>query len=182
MPFHKVTYNEKRRFATVHNYGCTFRCPICSYKLRSGADGVPGRSHPRPDRFLAADEIKSVLRTTRVDTLYFMGGEPTTAVELDDLLAFGKRELGVRTSLGHTNGSRLPIPNLDAANVGLKAWDEATHLACTGRPKAPIFSNVEAAFRSGTEIRLNVVFVPGLVDLDQIEEIARWAAGLSPAI
>ena len=44
MPFFKITYNEKYRFATLHNFGCTFRCGVCSYKLRSGADGVPGLS------------------------------------------------------------------------------------------------------------------------------------------
>ena len=44
MPFFKITYNQKYRFATLHNFGCTFRCGVCSYKLRSGAEGTPGRS------------------------------------------------------------------------------------------------------------------------------------------
>ena len=52
MPFFKITYNPKHRFATLHNFGCTFRCGVCSYKLRSGADGVPGQVYPRPERFL----------------------------------------------------------------------------------------------------------------------------------
>jgi pyruvate formate lyase activating enzyme len=182
MPFWKVTYNEKRRFATVHNYGCTFRCRVCSYKLRSGAEGQPGLAYPRPERFLSAPEIKDVLRSVSIDTLYFMGGEPTTATDLPEILAFGKNDLRVRTCLGHTNGSRLPLPNLDAANVGLKAWREDTHLAYTGREKKPIFDNVAAAFRVGTEIRANVVYIPGLVDLDQIESIARWLSELSPEI
>ena len=38
MAFHKITYHEQYKFATLHNYGCTFRCSFCSYKLRSGAD------------------------------------------------------------------------------------------------------------------------------------------------
>jgi len=49
MAFYKVTYNEKHDFATVHNYGCTFRCPIYSYKLVSGPDGTPGLVYPRPE-------------------------------------------------------------------------------------------------------------------------------------
>ena len=84
--------------------------------------------------------------------------------------------------LGHTNGSRLPLADLDGANVGLKAWDEAVHLEYTGRPKQPIFDNFAAAFRAGLEMKANVVFVPGLVDLDQIEAIAAWLAALDPDI
>ena len=48
MPFFKITYNEKYRFATLHNSGCTFHCGVCSYRLHSGADGVPGQVYPRP--------------------------------------------------------------------------------------------------------------------------------------
>jgi len=108
-----------------------------------------------------------------------MGGEPTTATELPVLLDFAKNTLRARTYLGHTNGSRLPLPNLDGANVGLKAWDEKVHRAYTGREKQPIFDNFAAAFQAGLELKANVVYVPGLVDLDQVEAIAVWLATLS---
>ena len=38
-----------------------------------------------------------------------MGGEPTVAKELDEMVAFAKLELGSETRLGHTNGSRLAV-------------------------------------------------------------------------
>ena len=179
MAFYKVTYHEKYRFATVHNFGCTFRCPVCSYKLRSGADGRPGQAHPKPERFLGICEIRRALGSVPIDKVYFMGGEPTVAAELPAILDFAKNALKTRTFLGHTNGSRLPLPDLDGANVGLKAWDEKVHLAYTGREKGPIFENFAAAFHSGLELRANVVYVPGLVDLDQVEAIAAWLATLS---
>lgn len=182
MAFYKVTYNEKHRFATLHNFGCTFRCPICSYRLRSGQQGRPGQAHPKPERFLDREEMELALRSVTVDKVYFMGGEPTIAVDLPSMLLFAKRALGAKTYLGHTNGSRLPLPNLDGANVGLKAWDEKVHLAYTGREKKPIFDNVAAAFDAGMDLRANAVFVPGLVDLDQVEAIAAWLASISPDI
>jgi pyruvate formate lyase activating enzyme len=128
------------------------------------------------------DEMRNALRALALDHVYFMGGEPTLAAELPDMLHFAKKRLGARTVLGHTNGSRLPLPNLDGANVGLKAWDEQVHLCYTGRRKQPIFDNVASAVRAGLEIKANVVYVPGLVDLDQIEAIAEWLAGLNPNI
>ncbi len=182
MSFFKITYNQKYRFATLHNFGCTFHCGVCSYKLRSGADGMPGQVHPRPQRFLAVEQMKSALRSVSIDKVFFMGGEPTLAQELPVMLDFAKNVLGATTCLGHTNGSRLPLANLDGANVGLKAWDQQVHLRYTGRPKQPIFDNFAAAVRAGLEMKANVVFVPGLVDLDQIEALAEWLASLNPDI
>jgi len=182
MAFHKITYNAAHRFATLHNYGCTFRCPVCSYKLRSGPDGVPGRSYPAPERFLDVAAMKAALRSVSVDRVYFMGGEPTLAAELPEMLAFAKRDLGARTSLGHTNGCRLPLPDLDGANVGFKAWDADLHREWTGCARERIYGCFEAAFRAGLDLRANIVFVPGRIGLDQIEPLAAWLASLSPDI
>jgi pyruvate formate lyase activating enzyme len=179
MSFHSITYNAKYRFATLHNYGCMFRCPVCSYKLHSGADGRPGYAWPKPDGFLATEQIKEALRTVDIATLYFMGGEPTMARNLAELLDFGKNTLGVRTFLGHCNGWKLDLPNLDGANVGLKAWDPQVHHAYTGREKELIFGNFQRAFEAGMDLKANVVYVPGLVDLDQMEAIAAWLGLLS---
>jgi pyruvate formate lyase activating enzyme len=178
MAFYKLTYNEKHRFATVHNYGCTFRCPTCSYRLRSGAAGKPGLAHPPPERFLKTTDIQDALRTLPIKTLYFMGGEPTVAPDLPEMLSFAREELRVETRLGHTNGSRLPLACLDGANVGLKAWDENLHKAITGRERNAIFSNVAAAHAAGLDLKINVVYVPGLVGLDQVEAVAVWLAML----
>ena len=71
MAFYKVTYNEHHGFATVHNYGCTFRCPTCSYKLRSGPEGKPGLAHPRPGLYLRMAEIKAALRTQAIASTRF---------------------------------------------------------------------------------------------------------------
>src|SRR5574344_1551944 len=122
MAFYRITWNEKYRFATLHNWGCTFHCSFCSYKLRSGADGRPGFAEPKPARFLSVAEQKETLRRLKPDKVYFMGGEPTVAAEIDDMIRWAKEELHAEVKLGHTNGSRLPIPGLDGANVGFKAW------------------------------------------------------------
>jgi len=181
MPFYRVNYNAKYRFATVRHYGCVFRCPICSYKLRSGPQGRPGYIHPRPKRFLTVEEIQKALQSRPIETVYFMGGEPTMAKELPELLAFAK-QMGARTFLGHCNGWKLDLPYLDGANVGLKAWDPEVHLRYTGWEKERIYGNVKRAWENGLELKINVVYVPGLVDVDQIEAIAAWLAGLSPDI
>ncbi|MBE6369289.1 MAG: radical SAM protein [Lentisphaerae bacterium] len=182
MAFHRITYHEQYKFATLHNYGCTFRCSFCSYKLRSGAEGRPGFAYPKPQRYLSVDEIKDVLRKLQPEKVYFMGGEPTVAKELPEILDFAKNELGAMTKLGHTNGSMLPLDNLDGANVGFKAWSKDLHEKITGRPKDLIYGNFEKAFQSGMTLAANMVYVPGLVEADEFRGCVEFLSSLSDDI
>jgi pyruvate formate lyase activating enzyme len=174
MAFYKVTYNSKHDFATVHNYGCTFRCPICSYRLVSGANGTPGLAYPRPEHFLTDDEVKDALYSVSPKRVNFMGGEPTVARSLQNILHFAKNELNAATSLGHTNGSNLDLEDLDSANVGLKAWNEDVHKFITGVEKSKIYGSFERAVKKGIKLSANLIYIPGLVDTDQIEALAEY--------
>jgi len=99
MAIYKITYAEKYRRATLHNWGCNFRCRGCTYKLKR---------NPRPKELPSIEAIHDCLRGLDLGAVHFMGGEPTTATDLPAILAFGKNDLRVRTCLGHTNGNRLP--------------------------------------------------------------------------
>jgi pyruvate formate lyase activating enzyme len=74
------------------------------------------------------------------------------------------------------------LPNLDGANVGLKAWDDEVHRRYTGRERKPFFDNFAAAYRAGLEMRANIVFIPTFVDLDQVEAVAAWVASIDRTI
>ena len=182
MAFFKITYHDTLHFATLHNYGCTFHCSFCSYKLRSGAEGRPGFSWPKPERFPTVEELKEALRSVAPEKVFFMGGEPTVAKELPELLAFARQELGAVTRLGHTNGSRLPLEFLDGANVGFKAWSPELHRRITGRDKNLIYDNFAAACDAGLEMAANMVYVPGLVELDEFAGTVQFLSRISPEI
>ncbi len=182
MSFSRVTWNPQYDFATLHNWGCNFHCPFCSYKLRSGAAGRPGFAAPKPERFLTVQELKDALLSVKPGKVYFMGGEPTSAPEIEEMLEFAKKELGAVTRLGHTNGSRLTLPHLDGANVGFKAWDEDLHLKITGKTKALVYENFRAAVNDGLDMAANMVFIPELVGLTELEGLACFLAELNPAL
>lgn len=182
MAFFKITWNEQYRFATLHNYGCTFRCPFCSYKLRSGADGLPGFSVPKPNRFFSMEEMKTALRSVKAEKVNFMGGEPTTAREIQELLTFCKLELGVETRLGHTNGNRLSLEHLDGANVGFKAFSGELHQKITGQKKEKIYENFRDAAQRGLKLSANMVYVPGVIDKPEFEGLALFLRDINPAI
>jgi pyruvate formate lyase activating enzyme len=176
MAFYKITYNRTHGFATVHNYGCTFKCPICSYRLRSGPDGIPGLAYPKPERYLDAQAVKDALLSVNPKSVHFMGGEPTVSKLLPEILDFVKNEMGAETMLGHTNGCNLSLANLDGANVGLKAWDEKIHKEMTGIEKSKIFGEFTAAAKRGMKLSANIIYIPGLVEIDQIEATAEYIA------
>jgi pyruvate formate lyase activating enzyme len=173
MPFYKVTYSEQYRRATVHNRGCNFRCLGCAYKVREFAP---------VERWPGLDEIKSALASLDIERVHFMGGEPTTCPDLPDLVRYCKRDRGVRTFLGHTNGSNLPTDNLDGANVSLKAFSEEKHVYYTGQPAAPVFEAFRRAFEAGLEMKASTVYIPGLIDVDEVASLARFVGSLSPEI
>ena len=179
MSFYRITHNEKYDFATLHNWGCTFHCPFCSYKLRGGKSGF---ANPKPERFLSVEEQKETLQRVCPGKVYFMGGEPTVAREIGEMIRFSKCELGAYTKLGHTNGSMLQIPFLDAANVGFKAWNDELHMQLTGRPKSLIYDNFSKAFDSGMELSASMIYIPGLIELDEMEQVVKYIASLDKNI
>jgi pyruvate formate lyase activating enzyme len=173
MPFYKITYSESCRRATLHNWGCNFRCRGCTYKLKQ---------YPRPQQFLELDAIRDCLRSLELDAIHFMGGEPTTNPQLPEMLAFCKRELGVTTRLGHTNGSGLVLENIDGSNVSFKALDDDLHREYTGQSVLPCLDNFRRSYESGIEMKASTVFNPDLGGIEQVEKIAAFVGGLDRRI
>ena len=172
MAYRKVTWNEVERRLSIYNVGCNFRCIGCSYKLIC----PPSEGRVSPER------IKELMETYWPRKVTFLGGEPTTNPAIEPLLKFAKEHIGAETWLGHTNGSRLPLPFLDGANVSLKAYSPDKHIAYTGYPAQPIYDNFRAAFDAGLQLKASTVYIPGFIDLDEIKGMAKFLAELDPGI
>jgi len=170
---HKITYSPSKLYAVVHSYGCNFRCRGCSYKLL-GDD--------RPDKFLEIEEIEQALQGLRLRTVYFMEWESTLNPRLPELLRFCKKRLGVNTRLGCTNGSHLPVEDLDVANVSFKAFDEELHLDYTGHSGRVVFENFRRGLEAGIVMKASALFIPGYIDVDQIGKLCAWLGQLSRSI
>jgi pyruvate formate lyase activating enzyme len=173
MPFYKVTYSEKYRRATLHNWGCNFRCKGCTYKLKQTQ---------RPEKFLDLEAIHDCLRNLDLNAVHFMGGEPTTNLQLPEMLAFCKRELGITTRLGHTNGSHLILDNLDGTNVSFKTFDDDLHIEYTGHPVKKSFDNFQKSYEAGLEMRASTVFNPDFGGLEQVKKVAAFVGRLDREI
>ncbi len=158
--------------------GCNFRCPAChNAHLVLRPEEVPD---------LAPEEVWAFLsrRAGLVDGVVITGGEPTLQ---DDLIPFlhKVREQGVDIKLD-TNGYRpnvltalLERELVDYVAMDVKAPVEKYHVLA-GRDDLDIAlleHSIALLRESGLPYEFRTTIVPGLLDEDDVEEIARWIAG-----
>lgn len=167
--FHKLTYHEALQRAAVYNWGCNFRCKGCSYLVLPPADLRP----------IPVEDIQAALKEISPKAVHFLGGEPTFNPDLVELLRFCREELNSKTVLGHTNGSDLPLPFLDAANVSFKAFDDELYLDYAGHPARTVLENFRKAFEEGVSLSAQFTLIPGYIGLDQLEKVALFLSSLS---
>jgi len=158
--------------------GCNFRCPMCH-----NADLV---LRPGEMETLAEDEVWRFLarREGLVDGVVITGGEPTLQADLPRFVR-QLRETGLDVKLD-TNGyhpdvleTLLDAGVLDLVALDVKAPPEKYPLLC-GLPHVDV-TRVERSIallgESGVTYELRTTVVPGLLDADDVEAIARWIAG-----
>jgi len=170
---YKITYSKKFKRANVHNYGCNFNCAWCSYKLQEKF---------KPDKFLSVAEIREVLGELDIDRVHFVGGELTTYPRFPEICNFTKNELGVYNKIGHSNGFNLPPDTIDAISVSIKILSDDVHLKYAGKSNVPVLKNFKTIYERGIEVDASSVFIPGLVEYDEIDEISRFIALIDPEI
>jgi pyruvate formate lyase activating enzyme len=161
--------------------GCMWRCRYChNPDTWTMSNGVPVSAAN------AAKELGKYRHglKTMSGGVTISGGEPLMQDRFVVKLLAEARRMGIHTCI-ETNGyygERLSDAELDAIDLvmfGLKTWDPARHEQLTGRKIGPTldFARRLSARRRPAWIRF--VLVPGLTDdLDDIGEIAKFAAGL----
>ena len=161
--------------------GCMWRCRYChNPDTWTMSNGIPVSAAN------AAKELGKYRHglKTMSGGVTISGGEPLMQDRFVVRLLAEARRMGIHTCI-ETNGyygERLSDAELDAIDLvmfGLKTWDPTRHEQLTGCKIGPTldFARRLSARRRPAWIRF--VLVPGLTDdLDDIGEIAKFAAGL----
>lgn len=111
-----------------------------------------------------------------------MGAEPTVDSNLAHLAREIKRNLGTHNVL-LTNGYILPdITSIDEICIGIKAKTTRLHREYTGKGPKPVFSNLKALSGMGISLRTESILIPGYIDIDETECIARAISEINPNI
>lgn len=117
-----------------------------------------------------------------VERVHFVGGELTTYPLLSKVADFAKNELDIFTKIGHSNGYNLAPQGIDAISVSIKSLSEDFYNRYTGKSNRPVLKNFKAAYKMGIKVDASSVYIPGLVEQDEIERIAEFIANIDPHI
>ncbi|NMX22036.1 hypothetical protein C5S30_06320 [ANME-1 cluster archaeon GoMg4] len=129
---------------------------------------------------LVKNSAREYYGDTALEEVVITGGEPTLNRQyLVDLIAHLKEFVG--WIVLDTNGyllddaylQELIEAGLTEVIFDLKAWDEKLHEWYTGYSNRRILENIENAYGK-VKLVVNTIFIPGIVDDREIENIARF--------
>lgn len=181
-----ITEPATVRNVSINLSGCNSNCKACL----SLSKHVVGK------RFSVGGLLKLFLKSCEmfndgiIENVVVTGGEPTLDPNfltslISELKAHGVRRVMVKTNCFLLNGGlleELERVGLDFVSVDLKAYTPGIHMWYTGRGNAGVLKAIELLHDHGFEFLVETVFIPGVVDLDEIERIARHLGDINREI
>ncbi len=166
-----------RRDVKINLSGCNFDCKGC-FAIAKRETG----------RTLSVEELLSLLiKSCRliygglVDDVQMTGGEPTKDPDYLLYLIRGLRDLGVSKIGISTNGHTLDKDLVDELRslsvdikLDLKAYTDEIHKWYTGKSNINVLRAVRLLHEYGLNFYVRTIFIPKIVDIPEIEKIAKF--------
>ncbi|HEY6057635.1 MAG TPA: AmmeMemoRadiSam system radical SAM enzyme, partial [Candidatus Limnocylindrales bacterium] len=168
---------------SIGTQGCNFHCRFCqNWEIaQAPREGLLPRARRLPPEDAVADALAAGARA-----IAYTYTEPTVFLEYVLDTARLARAAGLGNVLV-TNGFETPeslellAPVIDAANVDLKAFDDAVYRRVCGGRLAPVLDALKVMRRLGIWVEVTTLLIPGSDDPGRLAELARWiAAELGP--
>ena len=170
---YNIAFSETTKQAYLHFWGCNIGCRGCLCKR--------GLASP-PTEFLEFEEVIDTIDQLGARWVLFEGQEASIDPQMPFLAEALHRRLGT-TNVLLTNAFQMPdLKHIDKISVGLKAFDEELHMDYTGKSNKTVLENFERIYRSGVPMMAETVLIPGYIDKEEIEKIARFIAGIDKNI
>lgn len=180
----KIVYlslSEKR--CTIRFYGCNFRCKGCFAPDRMYSSSY---TEITPERLSA--KIEEFRFKFNFEEVMLAGGEPTLYKK--EILNFINL-CDVKTILS-TNGflldrdfiTEMERKGLDDVHIDLKAYSQTLHEWYTGKSNQRVLDAIALLNESSLNLNFEVitVFIPGIVDKEEIERIAKFLSSIGENI
>ncbi len=174
---------------------CTMDCLFCqNWHYRNGPKEL------RP--VVSAEELASKV-DDRTSCICYFGGDPSSqimhAIRTSEIAHKEARERGRILRICWESNGLMALPFLKRAaklsmesggciKFDLKAWDEKLNVALSGTSNKQTLSNFKWLAEFGKQRRTppfliaSTLLVPGYVDAEEVEAIARFVASLDPEI
>jgi len=168
--------------------GCNFHCKGCFRPARDGGGTL-----------LTADETLERMEQACLNyygkvpaEAMITGGEPTLDKVYLLSLIKGLKEKGFEKIVLMTNGyalgedgdyvAELEEAGLTEAHVDVKAFSEDIHNSYAGKSNKPVLRAIGKLNASRIELLVQTVYMPGIVDDAEIEQIAKFLASVNKDI
>jgi len=180
--FHFLPGTSSYSIATV---GCNFKCTFCQ---NADISQMPSDRNRIVGEDMTPEEIIRLALNCRAASISYTYTEPTiffeTALETAQA-AVAKGMKNVFVSNGYMTRECLEAihPNLHAANVDLKAFNDRFYKEqCSARLQS-VLKTIEAMHEMGIWLEVTTLLIPGLNDShDELKDLARFLVGIDPGI
>jgi pyruvate formate lyase activating enzyme len=180
--FHFMPGTYSMSVATV---GCNFKCFFCqNYNISQVScdqDRIEGRDVPPGDivSHALSNGDKSISYTYTEPTIFFEYAYDTAKLAS----AKGLKNVFVTNGFMSKECIMMIEPYLDAANVDLKSFSDATYKNKIGGRLKPVLNNIILMKKLGIWIEVTTLIIPGMNDSkDELKQIAEFLAGIDRGI
>ena len=157
--------------AVVFTPGCNLKCPYCH-----NPEMVTG---PLPSDAISISDFEFFLvkRKNVLEGVCITGGEPLLHPDLPELIDLIRSyELSVKLDTNGMYPGRLKEQKCDYIAMDIKTVPSKYHLLGADSP-APVLESIEWILSSGIEHEFRTTMAPGIVDIDDLDEIAELIQG-----
>ncbi len=192
MKVYHIAYEPSYGSVDIHIWTkCTLDCQACytnwelyDFSLYDDATTeimTRQRTTP-PDKFLSYDQVIELLKPLKIKYAVFMGTEAALDPELPRLTKELHEKWGAYNIL-LTNGIVMPdLADIDQVIFSIKAFSEDIYRKYTGRNNKPALKHFADIAKMGKNLHAEVVYIPELIEADEIEKVAKFVASVNPEI
>ncbi|APV43684.1 Pyruvate-formate lyase-activating enzyme [Dehalogenimonas formicexedens] len=183
-----IAYTPELKEICLFFWGCNIECRGCYCKRRIYSPMLPDflGKHieepaglaPAPEKFLTMDELVSILDKYDFTSVVLEGQEAGLDPEFANITRMLHERYHTRNLL-LSNGLQLPdLTDVDRVEIGIKAVSDHLNIFYAGVSNKTVLENLEKLVAAGKDTFVESVFIPGLIDINEIERIARYIAGV----
>ena len=167
------------RSFSIASPGCNLRCAWCQNWDISQAND---RNDPSHLAYTPVEKLFDAITQANVQSVAYTYTEPTVFFEYSMAVSKLAKEPGIKNiyvSNGYMSSQMLDLylPYLDAANIDIKAFDDAVYRQYSGAKLEPVLDTCKKLKEAGVWLEITTLLVPGVNDdEEQLRGLADFIA------
>lgn len=181
--FHMMPGSKSFSIATS---GCNMKCAFCQNASISQVSKSHGDLFMQHELF--PDQVVIIAKENNCASISYTYTEPTIFFEYAFETAREAQKHGIKNifvSNGYMTAEAIDTisPFLDAINIDLKSFSNATYKRVMGASLQPVLDAIKQYHKHGIWIELTTLIVPGMNDSDdELKQIAEFIVGVDSMI